>query len=80
MKARLIVILTLVFGGPAAYADTPADNAGHRLVDDFITDVATFSGRFEQSLIDATGDIIEVTSGTLEIQRPGKFRCSYGST
>ena len=67
----------LVFGASAADADVATGDAGQQLVDAFITDVTTFSGRFEQSLIDAGGDIVEVTSGTLEIQRPGKFRWSY---
>ena len=60
-----------------ATAQTQAPDPGQQLVDDFISDVTTFSGRFEQSLIDATGDIVETTSGTLEIQRPGQFRWSY---
>lgn len=77
MKTRLIVTLALVFGGPAVPADVATNDAGWQLVDDFITEVTTFSGRFEQSLIDARGDIVEVTSGTLEIQRPGRFRWSY---
>jgi len=67
----------LVLGASAAHADIATGDAGQQLVDEFITDVTTFSGRFEQSLIDASGDIVEVTSGTLEIQRPGKFRWSY---
>ena len=46
-------------------------------MDAFITDVVTLSGDFEQSLIDAQGQILEVTSGTLEIQRPGQFRWAY---
>ena len=33
--------------------------------------------RFKQSLVDADGEIIEVSEGTLEIQRPGQFRWSY---
>ena len=70
-------MLTLVCGGAASYADTTTYDAGQQLVNAFVADVTTFSGRFEQSLIDAGGDIVEVTSGTLEIQRPGKFRWSY---
>ncbi len=34
-------------------------------------------GRFEQSLIDADGTIVEVSSGTLEIDRPSRFRWVY---
>lgn len=64
-------------GLAATIAAAGAPDVGERLVDEFIADVTTFSGRFEQSLIDATGEIIETTSGTLEIQRPGQFRWSY---
>ncbi len=48
-----------------------------KLVNDFLTDVITLEGRFEQSLIDAEGTIVERTSGTLEIERPTRFRWTY---
>lgn len=54
-----------------------ADESGRDLVDSFVNDVATFAGDFEQTLIDANGDILEVSRGRLEIQRPGKFRWAY---
>ena len=69
--------LLAMLGVISANADMGSIDAGRQLVDDFVADVSTFSGRFEQSLIDATGDIVETTSGTLEIQRPGQFRWSY---
>ena len=53
-----------------------ADN-GEALVNAFVTDVVTFSGEFEQSLIDPDGRLLETTRGTLEIQRPGRFRWVY---
>jgi chaperone LolA len=40
-------------------------------------DITTLQSRFEQSLMDADGRILEVSSGTLEIQRPGRFRWIY---
>jgi outer membrane lipoprotein carrier protein len=52
-------------------------NDGEALVNAFVTDVVTFSGDFEQSLIDPDGRLLETTSGTLEIQRPGRFRWVY---
>ena len=66
-----------VLGTPTKFADADTSDPGRQLVDDFVTEIATFAGRFDQSLIDATGDIVEVTTGTLEIQRPGQFRWSY---
>ena len=50
---------------------------GERLVNNFVGNVITLQGDFEQSLIDADGAIVEKTSGTLEIQRPTRFRWSY---
>jgi len=57
-------------------AQSPDDH-GKQLVDEFIEDVESFSGNFEQVLIDADGEVIERATGTLEISRPGKFRWSY---
>ena len=57
-------------------AETAVDD-GEALVNEFVTDVVTFSGEFEQSLIDPDGRLLETTTGTLEIQRPGRFRWVY---
>lgn len=69
--AILLVAATVVHG------DTTSDDEGRRLIDGFVRDVVTFSGDFEQALIDADGQVVERTTGTLEIQRPGQFRWSY---
>ena len=59
-------------------ADEPTEiDAGRALVDEFLSDVKTLSSHFDQSLMDANGDIVEVSSGTLEINRPGQFRWAY---
>jgi outer membrane lipoprotein carrier protein len=57
-------------------AETATDD-GEALVNSFVTDVVTFAGEFEQSLIDPDGRLLETTTGTLEIQRPGRFRWVY---
>lgn len=79
MSTRLIwATLALLIAQPGLAQNSEAEaDAGRRLVDDFVVEVTTFSGRFEQSLIDADGAVVERTSGTLEIQRPGRFRWSY---
>lgn len=61
----------------AAFAGAPSDDTGHALVDSFVNDVSTFAGDFEQTLIDADGEILEVSRGRLEINRPGQFRWAY---
>jgi outer membrane lipoprotein carrier protein len=57
-------------------AETATDD-GEALVNAFVTDVVTVAGEFEQSLIDPDGRLLETTTGTLEIQRPGRFRWVY---
>ena len=68
---RLLPMLLLWAGATASaqMADT-----GRSLVDAFVNDVATLSSRFEQTLLDADGSVLDRSAGTLEIQRPGRFR------
>ncbi len=73
----LFAVIALLFAGHAVNAQAGIDAAGERLVDEFVNKVITLQGRFEQSLIDAEGEVVERSSGTLEIERPGKFRWSY---
>ena len=60
---------------PIQAADSDSD--GQLLIENFLRDIRTLSGRFEQSLVDADNQLLEESSGTLEIQRPGQFRWSY---
>lgn len=75
--ARFTAVYLLLLVGAAAVAETTGADDGRRLVDQFVDDVATFRGRFQQALIDADGQLVEQTTGILEIQRPGRFRWSY---
>ena len=61
----------------AAEADAYPDDKAKALLERFVNDVQTLQGRFEQSLIDADQQLVEESSGTLEIQRPGQFRWVY---
>lgn len=76
MNKIVSTILLLLFAGQLQ-AQATTDELGKKLVNDFLTDVITLDGRFEQSLIDADGAVLENTSGTLEIERPSRFRWSY---
>lgn len=69
----LVAIVAAGFASPA----TADDELGKRLIKDFVNDVVTLEGSFEQSLTDAEHEVLEITSGTLEIERPGRFRWSY---
>jgi len=74
LKRRLSLCALLLVGQMAQGAD---EDPGRKYVDNFVADVVTFQGNFEQALLDADGQVIDKTTGTLEIQRPGQFRWSY---
>lgn len=74
-RNSLLVAVLLI--STAGLAGEPAVDDGEVLVNAFVNDVVTFSADFEQSLIDPDGLMLEKTSGTLEIQRPGRFRWIY---
>ena len=74
---RLAPSLIALFGYAAMAADPVDEETGRQLVDSFVEDITTFSAGFEQVLLDPDGEVLERTTGTLEISRPGKFRWSY---
>ena len=74
---RIFVVVALLVATAAANSAPTTDELGEKLVNDFVNDVITLQGRFEQSLIDAEGAVAEVTTGTLEIERPSRFRWTY---
>lgn len=73
------ILLGLLIAGISlvAIADGGVDEAGERLVSSFLEEVITLEGSFEQRLIDAEGAVVEVSTGTLEVERPGRFRWTY---
>ena len=76
MRKPSLSIAGLLLAVAVHSAETATDD-GEALVNAFVTDVVTFAGEFEQSLIDPDGRLLETTTGTLEIQRPGRFRWVY---
>jgi len=74
---RVLLLWCVAAWVPAAWSQGADDDRGQQLVDNFLTQVITLEGRFEQSLIDADGAVVERTSGTLEVARPGRFRWAY---
>ena len=66
------LLLAAVLISASARADT-ADE-GETLLLRFLSEVETFEGRFEQSVVDADGEVLENSSGSLAIARPGRFR------
>jgi outer membrane lipoprotein carrier protein len=61
----------------ASTASAQQEDEGQRLLNTFVNDVHLLSARFEQSLVDADDIILETSSGTVDIQRPGRFRWAY---
>jgi chaperone LolA len=74
IRAALLTYLAIAL---SASAQETAD--GEVLIETFLQDVTTISGRFEQQLIDADNSLIESSAGTLDIERPGRFRWSYSA-
>jgi len=74
---QFFILALCVVAAQNALAQASVDEIGEKLVNDFLTDVITMQGRFEQSLIDAEGAVSEVSTGTLEIERPRRFRWIY---
>ena len=72
-----VALLAQSLTATQAWAQAHGDEISEQLVNDFVDNVITLQGRFEQSLIDADGVVVERSSGTLEIERPGRFRWSY---
>ena len=74
---KTLLAVTLLMAQSLVFAQAGNDEVGEQLVSDFVENVITLQGRFEQSLIDADGNVVERSSGMLEIERPGRFRWSY---
>jgi outer membrane lipoprotein carrier protein len=76
MKITLFLALAASSASADVSARQPEAN-GEKLLDNFIRNVQTMRGRFEQSLVDANDRILESASGTFEIRRPGQLRWLY---
>ncbi|NOX70935.1 MAG: outer membrane lipoprotein chaperone LolA [Gammaproteobacteria bacterium] len=75
LKGRWLLVLLVFFAVNMALADEADD--GQILLHAFVDEMQSMSARFEQSLIDANGDVLETSSGTVDIRRPGRFRWAY---
>ncbi|HEX7718310.1 MAG TPA: outer membrane lipoprotein chaperone LolA [Woeseiaceae bacterium] len=77
--ALLLVVMLSPAGGAVARAAEPCAGDATALLERFVEDVVTMSGRFEQSLIDTDDQVVETSEGTFDIRRPGQFRWSYST-
>ena len=76
-SVRAWIAMAMVLLPITTVANDESGDRARALVDSFVNDVTTFSGNFEQTLLDANGDLLESSSGRLDIQRPGQFRWEY---
>lgn len=60
----------------AAAGVSAADNGEARLRS-FLADVQAMDGKFRQQVIDSRQQVLEDTSGSVAMQRPGRFRWNY---
>jgi outer membrane lipoprotein carrier protein len=74
---RQLSSLAILLLSVRAVAGSGDEDPGRRLVDEFVNTMVTLEADFEQVLLDDTGEVVERTRGTLEIQRPGRFRWTY---
>ena len=51
--------------------------SGREQLQAFFRDVQSLKAGFTQTLLDARGEPLQITSGTVWLQRPGKFRWDY---
>lgn len=72
-----LTFTAFVFAAAPLAAQEKQADSGRLLIESFVNDVQTMSGRFEQQLVDADDVVLETSSGTVEIQRPGRFRWTY---
>lgn len=77
--ARCGIVVSSLLGAAAfAAAGAASPEAGRApVLDTWLDRVETLSADFKQTLIDADGAVIEESSGTLEVSRPGRFRWVY---
>ena len=80
LKHAFVACLVSAVFAINADAQEPVPEAdGMALLEDYLANVLSMEAQFEQSLVDANDIVIEESSGTLLIRRPGQFRWSYSS-
>ncbi|MES1196196.1 MAG: outer membrane lipoprotein chaperone LolA, partial [Steroidobacter sp.] len=74
LTSLLIVLLTCSI----ARAHTPVSNdEGYAALEKFLNGLQSLQSDFTQTVQDSHEQIVEKTTGTLAIKRPGKFRWDY---
>ncbi|MEQ1801658.1 MAG: outer membrane lipoprotein chaperone LolA [Gammaproteobacteria bacterium] len=71
-RVRLLALLLALAATAASAGD-----AGEARLRDFLANVQSMDGRFHQQVIDSRQQVLEDTSGSVAMQRPGRFRWNY---
>ena len=71
-----LALVSIVSAAATVAADAVPDDGAERVAR-FLEDTRTYTARFDQTLLDARGEIVEQSSGDLVIARPGRFRWAY---
>lgn len=77
--AALVTVWTVFVANlPVAFAEsTAADAAPIAKVEQYLERIRTLRARFEQTVEDAEGFVVDEASGTVAIERPNRFRWEY---
>lgn len=73
--ALLLVLLPALL--LAASPGLAADDPGLVRLQGFLERVNTMEARFRQEVLDSRGNVVETSTGTVRLQRPGRFRWDY---
>jgi len=73
---RCVLFVLVGLAATNVFADDESDQ-GRALLDNFLKNVHGFSAHFEQTLVDPDGDVLETSSGTVNVRRPDQFRWAY---
>ena len=78
MIKKILFIVIFIPNFSSFFAEEDINLIGKRIIDNFLNEVITFDSKFDQSLLNINGIILDQVSGTLEIERSAmKFRWSY---
>jgi outer membrane lipoprotein carrier protein len=78
-RLRPLAVLGLLVASlaPGMGAGAPAADSGEARLRAYLNDVQGLEGNFRQQVIDSRGQVMEDASGSVVMQKPGRFRWNY---
>ena len=71
LRSRAVLLLLLGLVATSAHA------GGLEQLKSFLVDAKTIKAAFEQTVADGSGKVIQQSTGSMQLSRPGKFRWEY---